>query len=140
MDDMRFQHADRKGFWIGFIDFFTAGIFLLIYMRLGLQEELDQVLGRRTQRYWVAYLLGIPTLFLYTLVWMARIAEELKEKAVALGIKGPHTSFWHMFGWNTLGLFLLGPAVATHRFFGTLNQIEQELNRLEEKPGSGPIQ
>ena len=137
---MRFQHADRKGFWIGFIDFFTAGIFLLIYMRLGLQEELDQVLGRRTQRYWVAYLLGIPTLFLYTLVWMARIAEELKEKAVALGIKGPHTSFWHMFGWNTLALFLLGPAVATHRFFGTLNQIEQELNRLEEKPGSGPIQ
>ena len=42
----------------------------------GLQDELDYILGRRTQRYWVAYLLGIPTLFIYTLVWMANIAEE----------------------------------------------------------------
>lgn len=42
---------------------------------------------RRTQRYWVAYLLGIPTFFIYTLVWMARrakIAEELKAKAIEL--------------------------------------------------------
>lgn len=126
---MKFQHTHRRSFWIGFIDFFTAGIFLLIYMRLGLQDELDAVLGRRTQRYWVAYLLGIPTLFLYTLVWMAKIAEELKEKAIDLGIEGKHTSFWHMFGWNTLGIFLFGPAVATHRFFNTLNQVEAELNR-----------
>ena len=36
------------------------------------------------QLYWKAYLLGIPTLFIYTLVWMARIAEELKAKALWL--------------------------------------------------------
>ena len=49
---------------------------------------------RRTQRYWVAYLLGIPTFFIYTLVWMARrarIAEELKAKAIELGIERPYT-------------------------------------------------
>ena len=23
---------------------------------------------------------------------------------------------WHMFGWNTFGVFLMGPAVATWRF------------------------
>ena len=126
---MRFSHTDRKGFWIGFVDFFTAGLFLLIYMRFGLQDELDAVLGHRTQRYWVAYLLGIPTLFLYTLVWMARIAEELKAKALALGIGDKLTSFRHMFGWNTLGLFLFGPAIATLRFFDTLNKVEAELNR-----------
>lgn len=126
---MRFSHTDRKGFWIGFVDFFTAGLFLLIYMRFGLQDELDAVLGHRTQRYWVAYLLGIPTLFLYTLVWMARIAEELKAKALALGIGEKLTSFRHMFGWNTLGLFLFGPAIATLRFFDTLNKVEAELNR-----------
>ena len=92
---MRFKHTNRPGFWFGFIDFCTAGLFFLFYMPLGgLQDELDAILGRRTQRYWVAYLLGIPTLFIYTLVWMAIIAEELKAKAIELGIDGPHTSWW----------------------------------------------
>lgn len=116
---------------IGFIDFFTFGLFFLLYMPLGgLQDELDEVLGHRTQRYLVAYLLGIPTLFIHTLVWMARIAEELKAKAIELGVEGPYTSFWHMFGWNTLGLLLFGPMVATKRFFETLNRVEEELNRI----------
>ena len=60
---MRFQHTKRPGFLLGFIDFFTAGLFFLVYMRYGLQDELDEILGHRTQRYGVAYLLGIPTLF-----------------------------------------------------------------------------
>ena len=125
---MKYKHTNRKGFWIGFIDFFTAGTFLLAYMPMGLQAELDEILGRRTQRYWKAYLLGVPTLFIYTLVWMARIAEELKTKAIEMGIEGPHTSWWHMFGWNIFGLILMGPAVATYRFFDTLNKIEKKLN------------
>ena len=126
---MRFQHTKRPGFLLGLIDFFTAGLFFLVYMQLGLQDELDDILGRRTQRYVVAYLLGIPTLFLYTLVWMARIAEELKAKAIELGIEGKLTSFRHMFDWNVFGLLLFGPAVATQRFFDTLNKVETELNR-----------
>ena len=127
---MRFHHTNRPGFWLGFIDFFTAGIFFLLYMPFGgLQQELEEVLGHRVMPYWKTYLLGIPTLFLYTLVWMARIAEELKAKAIGLGIEGPYTSWWHMFGWNTFGLLLFGPAVATYRFFDTLNKIESELNR-----------
>ena len=127
---MRYTHTHRPGFLLGFIDFFTAGLFFLLYMPLGgLQEEIDSVLGRRTMPYWKAYLLGIPTLFIYPLVWMAGIAEELKEKAIALGLEGPYTSWWHMFGWNIFGLPLMGPAVATHRFFATLNRVEEELNR-----------
>ena len=126
---MRFPHTHRHGFWIGFVDFFTAGIFLLFYMPLGgLQSEIDEILGRRTMKYWKAYLLGIPTLFIYPLIWMARIAEELKAKAIALGIPGPYTSWWHMFGWNTFGLPLMGPAIATLRFFDTLNKVERSLN------------
>lgn len=126
---MRFPHTHRHGFWIGFVDFFTAGIFLLFYMPLGgLQSEIDEILGRRTMKYWKAYLLGIPTLFVYPLIWMARIAEELKAKAIALGIPGPYTSWWHMFGWNTFGLPLMGPAIATLRFFDTLNKVERSLN------------
>ncbi len=126
---MRFTHTNRKGFWIGFIDFFTAGIFLLFYMPLGgLQKEIETVLGHQVLPYWKAYLLGIPTLFIYPLIWMVRICEELKAKAIAIGIEGPYTSWWHMFGWNIFGLLLMGPAVATMRFFDTLNRVERKLN------------
>ena len=126
---MRFKHTNRPGFWLGFIDFFTAGIFFLLYMPLGgLQSELEEVIGHKGMPYWKAYLLGIPTLFIYTLVWMSHIAEELKDRAIELGLEGPYTSWRHMFGWNTLGLLLFGPAVATYRFFDTLNRIESRLN------------
>ena len=132
---MKFKHTNRKGFLLGFIDFFTAGLFFLFYMSFGgLQDELDEVLGHRTQKYWVAYLLGIPTLFIYTLVWMARIAEELKAKAISLGIEGPHTSFRHMFDWNVFGVLFCGPMIATYRFFNTLNKVETELNKREIAP------
>ena len=100
---------------------------------LGLQDEIDEILGRRTQRYWKAYLLGIPTLFLYTLVWMASVSEELKEKAIELGIERLYTSWRYMFGWNAFGLLLIGPMAATHRFFGTLNQVERRLNQMERQ-------
>jgi len=126
---MRFKHTNRKGFWLGFVDFFTAGIFFLLYMPFGgLQNELEEVLGHRVMPYWKAYLLGIPTLFIYTLVWMARIAEELKQKAIDMGIDGPHTSWRHMFWWNMLGCLCFGPMIATYRFFNTLNKIESKLN------------
>lgn len=130
---MRFRHTNRKGFLLGLVDFCTFGLFFLLYMPLGgLQKELEEILGHKVQPYWKAYLLGIPTLFIYTLVWMARIAEELKAKAVALGVPGPYTSYRHMFGWNVYGLLLAGPAVATKRFFDTLNKVERELNRRNE--------
>ena len=134
---MRFRHTNRKGFLLGFIDFFTAGLFFLIYMQLGLQDELDEILGRKTQRYYIAYLLGIPTLFIYTLVWMARISEELKEKAEELGIPGRHPSFRHMFCWNVFGVLCFGPMIATLRFFDTLNKIERELNHRAESEEPG---
>lgn len=133
----RFEHTNRPGFWLGFIDFFTAGLFFLFYMPCGgLQAELEEVLGHKLMPYGKAYLLGIPTLFIYPLIWMARIAEELKGVAEGLGIPGPHTSWRHMFGWNTLGLLLFGPAVATKRFFDTLNKVERRLN--EQQEGSIP--
>ena len=48
-----------------------------------------------------------------------------------LGIKGPYTSWWHMFGWNTFGVLFFGPAIATKRFFDTLNRIERKMNDAE---------
>ena len=125
----KFEHTDRKGFWLGFIDFFTAGLFFVFYMKNGLQDEIDEVLCKKTQKYHIAYLLGIPNLFIYTLVWMARIAEDLRNKAIELGIEGELTSYKHMFNWNVFGVLCFGPMIATERFFDTLNKVEKELNR-----------
>ncbi|MCR5760688.1 MAG: hypothetical protein K6F82_01610 [Sphaerochaetaceae bacterium] len=128
-EEKHFKHTHRPGFLLGFVDFFTAGLFFLFYMPLGgLQAEIEEILRHKIMPYWKAYLLGIPTLFIYPLIWMSRIASELKEKAIELGVEGPYTSYFHMFGWNTLGLLLFGPAVATHRFFKTLNRVEEKIN------------
>ncbi|MBQ6053532.1 MAG: DUF4234 domain-containing protein [Clostridia bacterium] len=131
---MRFKHTNRPGFLLGFIDFFTAGLFFLLYMPFGgLQKELEYILGHKVRPYWKAYLLGIPTLFIYTLVWMANIAEELKTKAEEMHLEGPHTSWKHMFWWNMLGCLCFGPMIATRRFFCTLNKTESELNLQGER-------
>lgn len=128
---MKYNHTDRHGFLLGTVDFFTAGLFFVFYMQRGLQDELDEILGKKTKKYWIVYLLGIPDLFIYPLIWMGRIADELKGIAMDLGIPGPYTSFRHMVLWNTVGLPLFGPSVATMRFFDTLNKIETEFNRRE---------
>ena len=130
---MKFKHTKRLGFLLGAIDFCTAGIFFLFYMPLSVEKEVDYILKKKTQPYYIAYLIGIPTLFVYTLVWMANVCEDVKNKAIELGIK-PHTSFKHMFWWNVAGmLVLVGPAVATWGFFKTLNEIEIKLNNENEK-------
>ncbi len=136
---MVFRHTKRPGFWLGFIDFFTAGLFFVWYMPRGLQAELETILGHRVRPYWQVYLLGIPDLFLYPLVWMARIAEELKVKAEELGLPGPHTSWKHMFWWNVLGCLCFGPMIATKRFFDTLNRVEEELNRRGEAAAGADV-
>ena len=42
---MNYKNTNRKGFLIGLIDLFTAGLFLLFYMPRGLQDELDEMLS-----------------------------------------------------------------------------------------------
>ncbi len=129
MENKVYKHTRRPGFLLGALDFCTAGLFFLFYMPSSVQKEIDEILEEKTQPYYLAYLYGIPTLFVYTLIWMARVCEKTKNKALELGLQ-PHTSWKHMFWWNVLGLLILvGPAVATWGFFKTLNEIEIELNR-----------
>ena len=128
---MKYKHTHRPGFLLGAVDFCTAGLFFLLYMPLSVQKEIDEILGKKTQPYWLAYLLGTFNFFVYTLVWMAKVCEDTKKKAIELGIK-PHTSFKHMMLWNILGLLVIvGPAVATEGYFRTLNEIEEKLNSME---------
>lgn len=123
---IRIPHTWGVGAALGLADFLLLGIPLLVIMPLGLQDDMERAIGHPLGRpYWQAYELGIPALFLYTLVWMSRVAEELGEEAEGLGVEEPHTSFLHMILWNTIGLPLLGPAVATGRLVDTLGKVER---------------
>ena len=47
LKNVKYEHTNRPGFLLGLIDFFTAGLFFLFYMKLGLQEEIESVLGHK---------------------------------------------------------------------------------------------
>ena len=50
-----YRNTNRPGFLLGFIDFFTAGIFFLVYMKAdGLQDEIESILGHKVMPYWKA--------------------------------------------------------------------------------------
>ena len=75
----------------------------------------------------------VPTPFIYPLAWIARIAEKLKAKAPEMGVRGSHTFWWHMFGWNAFGLLLFEPAVAMYSFFDTLSKLEDVMNHGSDR-------
>lgn len=130
---MKFKERKRPGFLFGMIDLCTAGTFFLFYFPFVIEKEVNSLFKKKVQPYWLAYILGIPNLFIYTLYWMAKVCEDTNKKAIELGIKS-HTSFKHMFLWNILGCFILvGPAVATWGFFKTLDEIERKINEINEK-------
>ena len=58
---MRYEHTDRPGFLLGLIDFFSAGLFFLVYMPFGgLQNEIESVPGHKVMPCGKAYMLDFP--------------------------------------------------------------------------------
>ena len=136
---MKYPHTHRNGALIAFLDIVTMGLFLLFYM-VPVEREIYSLTKKKIMPYPLAYLLGLVTFLLVPVFWISFRAEELKEKALAVGLEGKLTSFhhmfiWnlsfkHMFLWNILGcLILVGPLIATYRFFATLNRLEEKENQ-----------
>lgn len=128
---MKFRHTHRNGALIALLDILTMGLFLLFYI-LPIEKEMRRITGKKFPPYALIFLLGLFTFILPNIFWISFRADELREAAKRLGIQGKLTSFDHMFYWNTFGLVLLvGPFLATYRFFDTLNKIERALNQKE---------
>lgn len=122
---MKYPHTHRNGALIAFLDIVTMGLFLLFYM-VPVEREIYSLTKKKFMPYPFAYLLGLVTFLLVPVFWISFRAEELKEKALAVGLEGKLTSFKHMFLWNIFGcLILVGPLIATYRFFATLNRLEE---------------
>ena len=126
---MKYPHTHRNGALIAFLDIVTMGLFLLIYI-IPIEREIYSLTKKKFMPYWIAYLLGLVMFLLVPVFWISFRAEELKEKALEVGLEGKLTSFKHMFLWNILGcLILVGPLIATYRFFDTLNRLEEKENQ-----------
>ena len=126
---MKYPHTHRNGALIAFLDIVTMGLFLLFYM-VPVEREISSLTKKKFMPYPFVYLLGLVTFLLVPVFWISFRAEELKEKALEVGLEGKLTSFKHMFLWNILGcLVLVGPLIATYRFFDTLNRLEEKENQ-----------
>ena len=128
---MKFIHTHRHGAVLALIDLVTFGLFFLFYLP-PVEREIRSITQKDFVPYWKVFLLGLLTLIIPNIVWISFRAEELKQKALELGIEGKLTSFRHMFIWNLFFMWtIIGPMIATQRFFDTLNQIEEKLNQQE---------
>ena len=115
------------------LDILTLGIFFLFYMN-DVSLEIESFSKKKGISYPLAYVLGLITFLLVPVVWFANRADVLNKKAKELGIEGKITTFDHAFYWNFFGwLILVGPFLATYRFFDTLNKIEIRLNEIAEE-------
>ncbi len=128
---MKFIHTHRHGAVLALIDLVTFGLFFLFYLP-PVEQEIRSITQKDFVPYWKVFLLGLVALIIPNIVWISFRAEELRQKALELGIEGKLTSFHHMFIWNLFFMWtIIGPMIATQRFFGTLNQIEEKLNQQE---------
>lgn len=132
---MTYQKTNRKGILLCLLDIITMGIFFVFYMK-EVREEIGSFGKKKGMPYWVAYLLGLITFLIVPLVWFSNRADAIREKADELNLDIKKTSFDHAYLWSFFGAFIIvGPFIATKRFFDTLNAVEKALNEpVEELP------
>ncbi len=132
---MTYQKTNRKGILLCLLDIITMGIFFVFYMK-EVREEIGSFGKKKGMPYWVAYLLGLITFLIVPLVWFSNRADAIREKAEELNLDIKKTSFDHAYLWSFFGAFIIvGPFIATKRFFDTLNAVEKALNEpVEELP------
>ena len=125
---MTYQKTNRKGILLCLLDIITMGIFFVFYMK-EVREEIGSFGKKKGMPYWFAYLLGLITFLIVPLVWFSNRADAIREKADELNLDIKKTSFDHAYLWSFFGAFIIvGPFIATKRFFDTLNAVEKALN------------
>ena len=139
---MKYRNTSRNGALLYLLNFVTLGLFFVFFF-IRIRREIGMIGRKKGIPFPVAWLLGWITLFIVPLIWFCNRAEELKIAHEALGLKGKPVDFTYMFCWLVFGSFIIiGPFVAFHRFFNTLNRIEAAVNVAvapkEVKPAKKP--
>lgn len=130
---MKYRNTSRKGALLYLLNFITLGIFFLFFF-IRIRREIKNFGKRGGMPYPVAWLLGFITLWIVPLIWFCNRAEEVGQAYERLELKGKHIDFAFMFIWLAFGSFIIvGPFIAFHRFFNSLNAIERATNVVVTK-------
>lgn len=126
---MKYRNTKRNGALLTLLSLVTLTISsVFVYSRVG--KEIEAFSKKKSMNYFLCWLLGFITLGIAPLLWQARRMDEIKAEADSLSIN-INGSFEKLFNWKFFGFFILiGPFLANHYFFASLNRVEMEINKM----------
>lgn len=125
---MEYKNTKRSGVLFVLLSIITLNIFCLVRIN-EVKKEVDYFTNSKSKPFWPIWILGYLTLFIAPLIYIARLSSRIETKAKELSIEKPRTSFGLTFNFAFFGIFfIVGPFIAFHKFFATLNRIEAILN------------
>lgn len=121
----------------------TCGIYGIVAL-CKMSKEINEVCegdGRDTMNYIFAFLLGIVTFGIFTLIWFYKAMERLKDNGYRYGITVKHSGSEYLL-WTLLGSFIaVGPLVALCFFVSNVNQFSEVAGFVEPlRYSSNPVE
>ena len=120
---MKRLYARRSGVLLTLLSLLTLTISsLFVYAHV--EKEVASFSQKKRVSYFLCWLLGLLSLGLVPLLWQCRRMDEIQKEAkrLSLAVKG---SYERIFNWKFFAsLILVGPFIANHLFFASLNQVQ----------------
>ena len=136
-----YPHLNR-GFWKFFLlGIITLGIYDIVVLTDAGHEinEIRAGKDRPLPNFVLVFFVGILSLGLLWLIYVCRLSGQVGREARRRNLSQHPTSAASFALWSTLGLLLIvGPAVALHRLFVCLNDVEKDVNDEIVKHASLP--
>lgn len=139
----KFKHVRRSGVLFIILTPLTLLIYPWVVLAHVRKEVNSMTEGRPEFKksipcFW-AFFLGLFTLFIVPLVWLARLAKKIRRLSEEHEVSKPYVSPAWMVCWLIFGsLILIGPFLAYCRFFRNLNRLEKKLNEEADAPQEEP--
>lgn len=134
---------NRNIFLFVLLGLVTGGIYWIVAFCI-MGNEVNKICegdGKKTMFYLWAWLLGIITLGIFTLVWFYKVMERLKDNGYRYQIEVKHSGSEFLL-WFLLGSFIaVGPVVAFCHFASNINQFSEYAGVINPCPyTSNPIE
>lgn len=134
---------NRNIFLFILLNTITCGIYGIVVL-CTMSKEINKICdgdGKETMNYIFAFLLGLVTLGIFTLIWFYKAMERLKDNGYRYGITVKHGGSEYLL-WTLLGsVIAVGPLVALCFFVSDVNQFSEVVGFVEPlRYSSNPIE